>query len=134
VTGLICQRSVEDRTIPSGRRIWVELVTRQSALNGYMTGEHLPPFSSTHCITKLVGPGLPPTVLVLAEADQILDPSQTRELFERLLESGVEAKLIVAKGMPHGALERPRSTWPEGAEWWDEVAVPALEWAIARCE
>lgn len=74
----------------------------------------------------------PPSVWVLAAADQLLDPQQTRDGHHKLEELGVESKLLVAEGMPHGALEPGpgKDGWKE--RWW-YISEPALEFCVSKC-
>lgn len=74
----------------------------------------------------------PPSVWILATDDELLDPQQTRDAHARLLQFGVESKLVEAHGMPHGALEPGpgKDGWTE--RFWP-FSLPALEFCVAKC-
>lgn len=54
-------------------------------------------------------------------------------MYAKLVELGVETKLLEAKDMEHGYAEAPREVWPKGAQWWEEVYAPALDFCIKHC-
>lgn len=92
------------------------------------------PYPTEHSPQQNLHAAFPPTVLVLAEADMLIDPETTRSVHDRLTELGVESLLLEAKDMPHGALEPSPGVLEQGKEWWDDIAVPALEFCISKCK
>ena len=94
-----------------------------------------PPYpSSTHFLDD-VTPSFPPTVFVKALADTLLYPSQTSTAYHKLMDLGVETKLIEAEGMLHGDLEGENNILdhpPREKRFWAEVYSVALDWCIER--
>lgn len=76
----------------------------------------------------------PPTVIVLAANDTLIDPQSSRDLAAALTDLGVESRVLEAEGMPHGALEPENPGSPRIADrWWESSAVPALEFCVEKC-
>lgn len=92
------------------------------------------PYTTEHSPLHHLHASFPPTVLVLAEADTLIDPATTRAVHDRLTVLGVESLLLVGKDMPHGALEPAPGVPEQGKEWWDDVAVKALEFCVRHCQ
>ncbi|BEI86726.1 hypothetical protein CcaverHIS002_0700720 [Cutaneotrichosporon cavernicola] len=119
----------EDGSSP--RATWASMAIDSASLNEFLTS-HAPPYPDAQNPIKLMSASFPPSVWVLAADDSLLDPQQTRDGHARLLELGVESKLIEAQGMPHGALEPGpgKDGWKE--RFWP-FAQPALEFCVAKC-
>jgi acetyl esterase/lipase len=75
---------------------------------------------------NLVSSNFPATCVVMADADQLVPPLQSQELFGRLQALGVDSKLVVAKGMGHDP------AWPEGNDWWESAIRPSLDFVLDR--
>ncbi|KAG7528299.1 hypothetical protein FFLO_06262 [Filobasidium floriforme] len=104
----VTQASTRDRP---GRYI----VRVDGNLGSIMCGTDAPYPDEMHPI-NLVTSTFPATCVVMADADQLVPPSQSQELFERLQALGVDSRLVVAKGMGHGPAEAHQTdpAWPEG--------------------
>jgi dipeptidyl aminopeptidase/acylaminoacyl peptidase len=98
-----------------------------------MCGTNAPYPDEMHPI-NLVTPTFPATCVVMADADQLVPPSQSQELFDRLQALGVDSKLVVAKGMGHGPAEAHQTdpAWPEGNDWWESAIRPSLDFVLDR--
>lgn len=74
----------------------------------------------------------PPAVVLSAGGDTLLAPERHAEaLYRKLQDAGVESKLVVCEGMPHGAIE----PMPGGVmhKWWAECK-EALDFCIDKCK
>jgi dipeptidyl aminopeptidase/acylaminoacyl peptidase len=49
----------------------------------------------------------PPFVIVHGDADQIVPIQQSKDLYNALVNAGIDAQMYVMKGKPHGANEGP---------------------------
>lgn len=98
-----------------------------------MCGTDAPYPNEMHPI-NLVTPNFPATCVVMADADQLVPPSQSQELFDRLQALGANSKLVVAKGMGHGPAEAHQTdpAWPEGNDWWETAIRPSLDFVLDR--
>lgn len=104
-----------------------------NTLNAHLTNTTAP-YPPEHSPVQNVHHAFPPTAIVLAEADTVIDPQSSRDLETRLKALGVETRLLVAEGMPHGALEPTPPGIPDiSGKWWEAVAVPALEFCVEKC-
>lgn len=86
-------------------------------------------------VLRRVTPSFPPTVLVKAMADVLVDPAQTSDVYNRLKDVGVETKLIEARDMLHGDVEGENDMLdhPKREKYfWKEVYNVALDWCIER--
>lgn len=119
---------MNDRS-PTGRQIWATIASQNSLLNSYLRGDA----SIEHCPLKLLSSAFPPSVIVKALADKLLPPEHCDVMYGKLVELGVETKLLEAKDMEHGYAEAPREVWPKGVRWWEEVYAPALDFCIKHC-
>lgn len=99
----------------------------------HLTGSQAP-YPTDHSPVDHLHPAYPPTVLVCAAGDELIDPQQTRDVHDRLTALGVESKLIEVPDMPHGALEQAPDKFKPGGEWYDSVLVAALDFCITRCQ
>ncbi|GHJ90289.1 hypothetical protein NliqN6_6691 [Naganishia liquefaciens] len=88
-----------------------------------------PPFPANVSPINLLSSTFPPTFVVIATADWLIPPAESHALVEKLKGLGVEVTHAEAQGMGHGVCEDPRSSWPEGQNWWVEAVQPSLEWA-----
>jgi acetyl esterase/lipase len=100
-------------------------------LNAYLVEEDYP-FSPTHNPSVLLTSASPPTAIILAKEDELLDPAQMYLLRENFGKLGVECRIYEAEGMKHGIIESPTTTWPEGNDWWNDILAPALDWVSER--
>ncbi|BEJ17067.1 hypothetical protein CspHIS471_0604680 [Cutaneotrichosporon sp. HIS471] len=126
-------RMKEDPADLSGRMVWGHMAMLSGTLLECLTSSQWP-YPTEHSPMQHLHDKFPPTVLVLAEADTLLDPVTTSVLHDRLEELGVESLLLVGKDMPHGAMEPEMGAPEQGKEWWDDVAVPALEFCVRHCQ
>lgn len=138
MTGRACLRFLidhrkEDPTNLSGRMVWGKMAMQSGTLIEFLTSSPRP-YPTEHSPMQNLHAKFPPTVLVLAEADMLLDPRTTQAVYERLTELGVESLLLVGKDMSHGAMEPGLGAPAQGEQWWDGVAVPALEFCVRHCQ
>jgi acetyl esterase/lipase len=87
-----------------------------------------PPYPAENSPINLLDSYYPSTFVVIATADWLIPPAESRSVVEKLKSCGVEATFAEAQGMGHGVCEDARSSWPEDQKWWEEAILPSLEW------
>ncbi|ORY24493.1 Alpha/Beta hydrolase protein [Naematelia encephala] len=119
----------------SPRWLWYQLAQEYSFLVSCYLEEPGAPFSRSNFFIDLVGPQYPPTVLIKALDDTLLDATQTSDAYERLKQLNVDVKLIEAHDMKHGDAEGENDMKEHPAReagFWDGVFDVALDWCIER--
>lgn len=90
-----------------------------------------PPFDPLDSPAKIIGPGFPPTAVVVAQNDALIPTAHSREVFEKLQSSGVQSELLLCEGMQHGEAEcLSGSAWQES--WWSSALRPSLDFALKQ--
>ena len=121
----------------SGRKANLQAAKHGFLLTHYLNEDGIP-FSDEKNLLPNFSSDFPPTVHIKALADHMLPPEQTQMGHDRLVELGVESKLLEARGMLHGDIEETQGTllrWGRdiASVWWDEVYKPALDFCIEKC-
>jgi len=61
----------------------------------------------------------PPMLIVHGEADKLVPLTQASKMVDKLMDAGVKAKLVVAKGKAHGWHDTWRNEMKHIADWFD---------------
>jgi acetyl esterase/lipase len=92
------------------------------------------PFAADQSPINLLTAEYPPTFIMVAEADQLIPPSHSKDIHKKLEELGVPVEMAIAREMQHGEAEAMQGTerWSEelGLGWWEEAIVPSLQFAM----
>lgn len=102
---------------------------RTKTLNTWLCGQDSPYPKSVNPIDVVNG-DFPPTLVIVATEDKLIDPAESYDIVNKLKSLGVDARYLEARGMPHGIAEDGRETWPEDQDWWNEAILPGLEWIV----
>lgn len=70
----------------------------------------------------------PATAFIVATADSIVPPSNSHEMYDKLVAAGVESKVFEAQGAKHGFSSKEDGK--RGGKYWQAAVGPALDWAI----
>ena len=106
-------------------------------LSHYLDSEHLPCAREKNIINQFSS-AFPPTVLIKAVNDRLIDPVQTQMAYDRLRELGVECVMHAAEGMEHGDAEETilmLDRWGRdiAKTWWERYYKPCLDFCIDKC-
>jgi acetyl esterase/lipase len=109
---------------------------RDATLLPYLYGDptHPLPLPSTYNPISLLTPSFPPTFVLIASADKLLDPQQSRNFRDRLQELDVvlgSAEIPMEHGPADFAPdndEMERMYWP----WFEQGIGPGLDWVMQR--
>lgn len=111
-------------TNPSKRFTWASFLIRSGSINDFLGIQGDPGYHTT------IDKDWPPTVIISAGADMIINPKEHAEvLFAKLQEEGVESKLLTCEGMDHGGIEPQLEQTRH--QWWDQC-VEALEFCLEK--
>jgi acetyl esterase/lipase len=113
----------------SPRMAWARATFKTQTLNTWLCGQD-PPYPLDTSPIHIISPQFPPVLVVVATGDELISPTQSYNLVNKLKELGVEASYVEAKGMPHAIAEEGRDTWPEDQDWWNEAILPSLDWVV----
>lgn len=115
------------------RFVWAVQVTNDGNLSSWLAGSDAP-YPDDFQGLKLVSSGFPPTAVVVADADTLLPPNQSRDLARAIRGCGVEAVAFTCKGMQHGEAEALVNSppWPKDNDWWESALRPSLEFALRK--
>jgi acetyl esterase/lipase len=102
---------------------------RTKTLNTWLCGQDSPYPKSVNPI-DVVNKDFPPTLVIVATEDKLIDPAESYDVVSKLKSVGVDARFLEARGMTHGIAEDGRETWPEDQDWWNEAILPGLEWIV----
>lgn len=111
------------------RIIWARGTMRTKTLNTWLCGRDSPYPKSVNPMDVVNG-DFPPTLVIVATEDKLIDPAESYDIVNKLKSVGVDARYLEARGMPHGIAEDGREAWPEDQEWWNEAILPGLEWIV----
>jgi acetyl esterase/lipase len=71
---------------------------------------------------NLISKNFPPTCVVAASADGLIPTEQSRHVYERVKEQGIDALYVECLPLS--------PEWPEGNTWWRDALLPSLQFAL----
>ncbi len=101
-------------------------------LNSYLCNQD-PPFPPEYSAKDLIDSSFPPTFVIVATADTLIQPAQSYEFYVTLQKHGIQCGLSEAKGMEHGRSEKSEDTELAEREykvWFQEAIQPGLKWVV----
>ncbi|RSH95331.1 hypothetical protein EHS25_000418 [Saitozyma podzolica] len=122
--------------IVTPRVAWLQKQLRDATLLPYLYGDPTHPLSlpKTYNPISLLTPSFPPTFVLIASADKLLDPQQSRNFRDRLQ----ELEVVVSSAeipMEHGLADFA----PDNDEmermyrpWFEQGIGPGLDWVVQR--